>query len=162
MILLITPSTRGQDCGQAFQEATSEPTQIASTVRQASARLRTQEFSAVVVDQLMLDAEPEESEVLLQHLGTAVPVYVNFAISGVPRIVRELRIALQRRERETRHSRQLVEQELRNELKNTATALLVSCELALKSPDLPETAQGKMQAVHTLAQEICGKLGIAE
>ncbi len=161
MILLITRMAKGQECGQALQQATSEPTQVAANMRQAASRLRSQEFSAVVIDQLMLDADPDESESLLQHIGTAIPVYVNFAISGVPRIVRELHIALQRRQKESQIARQLVQRELRNELKGTATALLLSSEMALKSPDLP-AAQGKMQTVFDLAQEMCGKLGIAE
>lgn len=161
MILLITPMAKGQECGQALQQATSEPTLVAATLRQAANRLRSQEFSAVVMDRLILDAEPDESEALLQHIGTAVPVYVNFAISGVPRIVRELQISLQRRQKETQVARQFVQRELRNELKGTATALLLSSEMALKSSDLP-AAQGKMQTVFDLAQEMCGKLGIAE
>jgi hypothetical protein len=35
----------------------------------------------VVVDQFLLEAEPNESDQMLQHLGSAVPVYVNCAIA---------------------------------------------------------------------------------
>ena len=162
MILLITPSARGQECAHALLQATSETTQVASTLRQAASCLRAQDFSAVVIDQSALDLEPDESGPLLQHMGTAVPVYVSFAISGMDRVVRELRTALHRREKEGQIARQIAEQELRSELKSTATAILVSREMALKSPELPLAAQTKMQTVHQLAQQICGKLGIAE
>ena len=162
MILLITPSARGQDCAQALLEATSETTQVAATLRQASSFLREQEFSAVVIDQSALDLEPDEGGTLLQHLGTAVPVYVSFAINGMERVVRELRVALQRRERESQIARRMAERELRSELKGTATALLVSCEMALKSAELPAAAHSRMQTVHQLAQEMCGKLGDGE
>ena len=162
MILLITPSARGQDCAQGLHQATSETTQVASTLRQAASCLRAQDFSAVVIDQSAVDLEPDESDSVLQHLGTAVPVYVSFAVNGMERVVRELRIALQRREKEGKIARQIAEQELRSELKSTATAILVSCEMALKLPELTAAAQTRMQTVHQLAQQICGKLGIAE
>ena len=162
MILLITPSARAKECAQALQQATSEPAQVASNLRQAASCLRTQEFSAIVIDQSALDLEPDESGAILEHMGTAVPVYVNFAINGTERIVRELRLALQRREREGRIARQAAESELRNQLKGTATAILVSCELALKSPNLPAAAVNRMQTVHGLAQDMCGKLGISD
>ena len=162
MILLITPSARGQDCAQALHQATSEAAQVASTLRQAASCLRAQDFSAVLIDQSAVDLEPDESDFLLQHLGTAVPVYVNFAINSSERVIRELRVALQRREKERKAARQIAEQELRSELKSTATAILVSCEMALKSPELPAMAQTRIQNVHQLAQQICGKLGIGE
>jgi len=54
-----------------------------ATVRVAVSNLRSQEYSAVVIDQLLPDAEPDESDQILQHLGTAIPVYVNCAISGI-------------------------------------------------------------------------------
>ena len=33
---------------------------------------------------------------VLEHIGTAVPVHVNFAINNMDRVARELRAALQR------------------------------------------------------------------
>jgi len=162
MILLITASARVQECASALQEAASEPTEVASTLQQASARLREGEYSAVIVDQFLLEAEPEESEVVLQHLGTAIPVHVNFAISGTQRVVRELRIALSRRKKEGLAARKIAEQSLRNELKGSVTALLLSCQMTLQLPGLSPAAQSKMQTVYELAQEVRGKLGLSE
>src|SRR5229473_8078763 len=76
VILLITPSARAQDCAKAIQEATAESAQVAATLRQAATQLRAQEYSAVVIDQSLLEAEPDESEMLLQHIGMAIPVHV--------------------------------------------------------------------------------------
>ena len=74
--------------------------QVAATLRDAATQLRAHEFSAVIFDQALLEAEPDESELVLQHTGTAMPVHVNFAISGVARVVRELRAALRRHQSE--------------------------------------------------------------
>jgi hypothetical protein len=69
MILLIPPSTRGPECAQALLATTTLPTQVASTLPAAVAKLREQEFSAVVIDQCLMEAEPDEGELMLQHLG---------------------------------------------------------------------------------------------
>src|SRR5438309_5535159 len=130
MILLITPSARAQDCAKALHEATEETTQVADTLRQALAHLRAQEFSAVVIDQSFLETEPDESETALEHIGMAIPVHINFAISGMERLIREIRAALYRRKKEGVLARQGAQQALRNELKGTVTALLLSCEMA--------------------------------
>ena len=162
MILLITPSARVQDCSQALQEATAEPTEVAATLQQATMQLREKEYSAIVMDQSLLEVEPEESDLLLQHLGTAIPIYVNFGISGINRVVRDLRIALDRRRREKLAASDAAEQTLRNDLKGTVTALLLSCQMTLQLPGLPPAAQIKMQIVFELAQEVRGKLGLVE
>lgn len=159
MILLITPSAKAQECIPALQEATSEPAHAANSFRQAATLLRAQEYSAVVFDQALLDAEPGESEVMLQHIGTAIPVYVNFAISGTQRVVRELRSALQRRKREIAAAKQAAEESFRNDLKGNLTAMLLSCEMALKVPELPQIAEAKIRAVYEQALELRGKLG---
>jgi len=162
MILLITPSAKAQDCAKAIQEATAESAQVAATLRQAVTHLRAQEYSALVIDQSLLEAEPDESEMLLQHIGMAIPVHVSFAISGMERVLRELRAALQRRKQEVRLARQGAEQTLRNELKGTVTALLLSCEMALQVPSLPAAAEAKMRAVDRLAQDMRAKLDPSE
>jgi len=159
MILLITSLVKAQDCAKALQETTAEPVQVAATLAAALAQLQAHEFSAVVVDQLLRDAEPDDVETIFKHMGTAVPVFSNFAISGTERVSRELRSALHRRKRELLAARQEAEQALRSELKGTITALLLSCEMALLVPNLPVLAETKMRAVDALAKEMRAKLG---
>lgn len=160
MILLITALSDSQKCASALQEATDEATVIAATLADAVRQLQEQEFSAVVIDQLLLDSEPEEAEVVFKHLGHAVPVYLNFALVGMSRVTRELRSALNRRNREVLVARREAEQALRHELNEKVTALMLSCEMALQVPGLPELAEVKMQAVDTLAREMREKLGV--
>jgi len=159
MILLITPSAKVQECTKVLEEATSEALQVVPTLRQAATQLRAEEYSVVVLDQFLVEAEPDESDLVLQHIGSAVPMYANFAISGIDRISRELRAALNRYKHEIVVARQSAEQTLRNELKGTLTALMLSCELALRSPD-QATAEGKIRQVYELALEMQSKMGI--
>jgi hypothetical protein len=160
MILLITALADSSRCAGALQEATDEATLVAATLSDAVRQLQEQEFSAVVMDQLLLDSEPEEAEVVFKHLGQAVPVYLNFALVGMSRVTRELRSALNRRNREVLVARREAEQALRHELNEKVTALMLSCEMALQVPGLPESAEAKMQAVDTLAREMREKLGL--
>jgi hypothetical protein len=160
MILLITSLAKAQDCAAALQEVIGEPVQLAASLHEAIAQLQAQEFSAVVLDQLLLDAEPDGVETIFKHMGTAVPVYSNFAISGIERVSRELRSAIHRRKRELLIARQEAEQALRSELKGTITALLLSCEMALSVPNLPLLAESKIRAVDALAREMRAKLGV--
>lgn len=160
MILLITSLEKAQNCAKALEETAAETVHVAATLGQAVAQLEAHEFTAVVMDQLLLDAEPHDVETIVKHLGSAVPVYSNFAISGIERVSRELRSALHRRRRESLVARQEAEQTLRSELKDTITALLLSCEMALDVPHLPLFAETKMRAVDALAREMRAKLGV--
>jgi hypothetical protein len=158
MLLVITPSAKARGCAQAIQQVTSEETHVAATSSQALACLRAHEYGAVLIDQAFLETEPVESDMVLENMGTAVPVHVNFAINNMDRVARELRTALLRHKKQVQLVRQGVQHALRNELKGTVTALLLSCELALHVPNLQSEAENKMRSVHQLAQEIRLKL----
>jgi len=91
---------------------------------------------------------------VLAHLGTAIPVQVNLGISGMERLVREVREAVQRREREEVEARKAVIGRMYGELNGTVTALLLSSELALETPGLPVAAAEKIASVHELVQKL--------
>lgn len=159
MILLVTPSARGQECAATLQEVTGKHTHWAEGLEQAFSRLRSQTYSAVVLDEFLLETDPDESHQMLEHLGTALPVYLNFGISGMERLVREVRAALHRRKREEILARRAVEEQMRSEMRETVTAMLLSCELALVVPDVPPTAAEKIRNIDNLARELRVQLG---
>ncbi|HZQ23543.1 MAG TPA: hypothetical protein VFA89_12180 [Terriglobales bacterium] len=161
MILLITPFAKVQQCQPHLEQATRQPLHVCESLRQAIVRLRCEEYSAVVIDESLLEAEPEESEALLHHMGTAMPVPVNFAVSGMERLIRQVNAALSRRRREEQVARQAVERSLFSELKEPVTAMLLSCELALQVPGLPAAATERIKAVHDLARGLRARLTAA-
>jgi hypothetical protein len=154
MILLVTPSERAPECGAALREAIGEEFVIAEDLVQATARLRAQCYLAVVVDQYLLESEPDEAANTMGHLGTAILVQVNPAISGMDRLVREVRAAVKRRRREEVAARQAVGGRLQSEFSGTITALLLSTELAMETPDLPSAAADKLGSILTLVQQL--------
>ena len=158
MILLVTPSERRENCAQVLHGATGHPTHVANTLRAAIGSLRIQEYSAVVIDQFLLETEPDECDLMLRHLGSAVPIYVNCAISGAERIAREVRSALSRRQREEQTARRSAEQAMWSELNESVTAMLLSCDLALAIPGMSAPAAEKIRAVQDLAVQIRSRL----
>ncbi|PYX91156.1 MAG: hypothetical protein DMG67_10930 [Acidobacteria bacterium] len=155
MILLVTTCDRGEECATALQKATSEQVHVIKSTRQPLVREEKEQFqgkiTVVVMDEGLLDSEPVTAQEFLDSMETAVPVFINFAISSMERIVREARMALHRHQREQFQAMQAAESLLRGEVKDTVTGILLSSQLALETPDIPKTAQAKVQDIYELA-----------
>jgi len=160
MILLITPSASGPQCAESLYAATGQETRWAQSPQEAATRLREQTYNAVVIDQFLLETEPEESDQMIEHLGTAFPVYLNFAVTGMQRLVREVSSALHRRKREESAARRSVAEQLNSEMRETLTAMLLSCELAMSVPDIPGPAAEKIRTIDNLVREMRLRLEI--
>ena len=158
MILLITPSPRVAECAAAIEKATGESAQTASNFRRALRLLRQQEFDAIVVDQCLPDAESEAGELLPALSGAAVLLFINLALAGVERVVRDVRAALQRRDQEQRVAMLAAERILSSEIKDALTGILLSSQLALSEPALPPGAQAKLRSVCELAEQVRSRL----
>lgn len=162
MILLIWSSERAPDCAKAIEDTFQQRVHVAATLHEGCEHLRLEEYSAVLVDQWITEVEPGPADHLFHHLGTAVPVFVNFGISGIERILRELRAAFNRHGRETMRARHNARLGLRNELKDDVTALLLSCGLALDDPALSEAAVARLKVIEGVANQIKSKLALPE
>jgi hypothetical protein len=154
MILLVTPNLRGEECAVAIKEATGREVALADSLQGATGLLRTNEYVGVVLDQYLLETEPDQTSTLMEHLGTAIPVQVNLAVSGMERVVREVRAAVERRAREQTLARRAAQETLQSELNSTLTALLLNCDLAIATPELPSATVEKLQAARALVQKL--------
>lgn len=154
MILVITSSASGQQCADSLSAATGQHTHWAQSLQEAATRLREQTYSAAVIDMFLIESDPEDSDRMIEHLETAFPVYVNFAITGMERLVREVRSALHRRKREEGAARRSVAEQMHCEMRETLTAMLLSCELAMSVPDVPYPAAEKIRMIDNLAREL--------
>jgi hypothetical protein len=162
MILLIWSSERAPDCARAIEDTFQQRVHVAATLHDGCERMRLEEYSAVVVDQWVTEVDPGQADYLFHHLGTAVPVFVNFSISGMERILRELRAAFNRHGRETLVARHAARLGLRNELKDDVTALLLCCGIALDDPTLSEAAIARMKKVEEVVNQVKTKLALSE
>jgi len=158
MILLVTPSERASECAKALHEAMGEEVLVAESLVRATTLLRVECYLAVVLDQYLLEAQPREALTMIEHLGSAVPVQVNLAITAMDRLVREVRAAVLRRHREEVRARQVAIGTLQGELNGTVTALLLSIELALETTGLPAAAAEKLRSIHELVKKLWKQL----
>lgn len=158
MILLITNSNRRQDCAKAIEAATRQSAEAVSTFHAAADCVRNREYSAVVIDECLLDADPDLGFVVTQHVETAAAIYVNCAISSMERIVREVNTGLRRRAREQEAARKAAILRLRGELREVLTGLILNCELALETENLPPAAEGRIHAADSLAHSLAAAL----
>jgi hypothetical protein len=154
MILLLSAVNKARDCARALEEASHEPVEVCTTIEAAVVKLQQQEFSAVVLDELVIDSELDHGEAIYKHLGSALLVCSNFAIVRIERVVQQFRRASQRRSRELANAKKHAAQAVGQELKDTITALMLSCEIVLKTPQLPLEAEQKMQEVEALARKL--------
>ena len=154
MILLVTPSQRATECVTALTEATGEDIVVAESLVRATTLLRAESYRAVVLDQYLLETEPDQAAATIAHLDTAIPIQVNLALTGIDRLVREVRAAVKRRQREEVRARQAAVGILHSELNGTITALLLSSELALEVPALPPEVAEKLLAIHDLVTKL--------
>lgn len=154
MILLVTPSERASECATALSQATGEKITVAGSLARSTTILRAEPCVAVVLDQYLFETEPDDAAVAMEQAGTAVVVPVNLALSGLERLVREVRMSLKRRCREEAVARSAAVAKLHSELNGTVTALLLSSELALETPRLPPDAADRLRGVHDLVTKL--------
>lgn len=160
MILLVTTSSRAKDCAAALESGTGHKTQIASSVPHALVKLEAAEYDVLATDQSLVECDLRALDTLLNHCGTAMPIYINLALHSCDRVVREAQVALLRAQRERFNAERLASNELRNELRGEVTGILLNSELALRNRTLtPEIAE-KLRSVRELAEKMRSRLEI--
>ena len=163
MIFLISASARGEECAAALERATGERVGVVPTLRggnleSASSPGLADGTRALVIDEAFLDLWPGAEDELLSLAGEAPPIFVNMAISGISRIAKNVRQALQRHDRQQLSAMLAAESMLRSELNGALTGILLNSQLALQTPALPERAAAKMQEVYGLALSLQARL----
>lgn len=154
MILLVTSPKVAEICVGALQRSSGEIIRVAAGLSEASAALKADSFSAVIVDQSLMESNHIAADTLTKDAAGAVLIFINVAISGVDRMVREVRATLERCQLERLKATRNAEAALRNEINSAVAGILLSSELALAVPALPPGIQDKLRSVHLLAQQI--------
>lgn len=156
--MVMTASPAGRKCSEVLERGTGKQVQVVSELAAGTQMLRSRDFSAIVLDQALVDMDPEAVASLLHHSGGAIAVYMNLAVSGPERLLVEVKAALRRRTAERKALLKDAGNELRDELRGAVTGILLSSELALAVPALPPTAQFKLTEVLKLAQRMRSSL----
>ena len=150
-VLIVSTMEGAESCARAIAEQTGVRVQVAATRRAALVMLRQQEFGVVVVAENLVEGDPVWADQVWCLAGLALPVQINFALSGSARLVREVKSALARRDGERALALRTATAELENELKSSVTGLLLESELVLREPMTPASLQPKLRHLVELA-----------
>jgi len=158
MILLVSSSSASDTCATALRSALRETVNLARGPRRAAALLREHRYSAIVIEQALDEVDADAIEAMLLHAGLAVPVFINLGIQSAARVVSEVKAAIARGQREQLNATRTALAALRTQLKEDATGILISSQLALATPSLPPAAQVRLRSVCQLAERLCQRL----
>lgn len=150
-ILMVTGIEGAHNCAAVLGKDLNAEVEVATGRKAALAALRHAEYAAVVVDETLAECDPAAAEAIWAQAGLAIPLQINFAISGASRLMREIRSALQRRDREQALARRAAAAAIETELKSTVAGLLLHSQLALSGADIPATVAEKLRVVADLA-----------
>jgi hypothetical protein len=153
MLLLITGCNRAKECADELTRVTRLRVELAESLVKAAALTRRKDYQAIIVEHWLAEADTRLWEEVLANSG-AMPVYVNMAVTGKERLVRDVQNALKRQQQTRLLAMKSAEGTLRSELREAITAILLNSELALAADELPITVQGKLQAVYGAAQRL--------
>jgi hypothetical protein len=157
-ILFVTGIEGARNCADVVAKLLNMEVVVAEGRKSAVALLRKSEFAAVVVDETVALCDPAAAEAIWERAGLAIPLQINFAVSGAARLIREIKAALHRREREQELARRAAAAAVETEVKNTLAGLLLQSELALSSSDAASPVAERLKLVATLAGELRNQL----
>jgi hypothetical protein len=138
-ILIVTGMEGAENCAAALTRLLSLDCEVAQGRKAAIAALKRDEYAALVVDEGIIDADPAGAEQIWEHAGLAVPVQVNFALAGAQRLAREIRLALNRRDRERALAHEAAAAAIETELKSTVASCSTRSWLSETSKSPPSS-----------------------
>ena len=152
-ILMVTGIEGARNCAEVVAAQLGRKVEVAEGRKMALAALRRGEYAAVIVDDTLAECDPAAAECIWERAGLAIPIQINFALAGAARIAREVRAALNRREREQALARRAAAAAIETELKATVAGLLLQSQLALAA-DLSTPAADRVRIVANLASTL--------
>lgn len=156
--LMITAMGNAERWAEALASQLGLKVEVVTTRKAALGALRHREYSVVIADSGMIEADPDGADLVWKHSGLAIPLEINFAISNGSRLVREVRAALARRNQEHGLALKTASLTLESELRSTMTGLLLQSQLALNEPALTPELTDKLKTMAELAGTLGQKL----
>jgi hypothetical protein len=153
-ILMVTGIEGARTCADVLARHLGMEVEVADGRKAALAILRQKEFAAVVVDDSIAECDPAAADSMWERAGLAIPLQINFALSGTARLIRDVRAALNRREREQTLARKAATAAIETELKSTVAGLLLQSELALSGSDANSPVTERLRIVANLAGDL--------
>lgn len=154
-LLLIAPEHVSERVAEALRAELDIAVDSAPNRRSGVAMLRRNDYTLVLLEE-SLAADPEAADTLYQSAIAAPILELNFAITGIGRIVRQVKFALVRRAHDQAQARAAATATLQNELSASLTGLLLESQLALREAS-PQQAP-KLRHLVELAGDLRDRL----
>jgi hypothetical protein len=155
-ILIIADGASARVVADALRRDFDRPVEVVPTRRAGLAALRRGDYSLLLLEESLASSDAEATEQLYQKALATPVLELNFALSGAPRIARQVRAALTRRAYDQAQAREAAMIELHNELKSSLTGLLLESQLALREAQPGHSA--KLRHLVELAGNLCERL----
>jgi len=153
-ILIVSGIEGVRNCADAVSKQIGMKVEFAEGRRSALDALRRREFAVVVVDETLAECDPSAADSIWERSGFAIPLQINFALAGSARVIREIRAAMHRREKEQAFARIAAREDIGAELRNTVTGLVLQSQLALAEGGIPGHVAQKLRMVEDLAGKL--------
>jgi CheY-like chemotaxis protein len=153
-ILIVTGIEGAQNCAAAAEQQLGMAVEVANGRKAALTVLRKKEFVAIVLDESLAECDPTAAEAIWERAGIAIPLQVNFALTGTARLIREIRAALNRRKREEAVARRAAADAIETEIRTTVAGLLLQSQLALSAGPISTPVAEKLRQVADLANNL--------
>ncbi len=160
-VLVVSALSGAENCAAAIMQQMGLDVEVVAGRREALEALRAGSYAAVVVDDSLAEGDPRGAEVLWKMAGLAIPMQVNFALTGSARLVRDLRAALARREQEQGAAHRAALRAVESELRNTISGLLLHTQLALREGPSPQLEQ-RLRLMAELAGNLKQRLDVPQ
>ncbi len=157
-VLVVSTMAGAEGCAGTIAESVGVEVELAISRAEGLLALRREDFAVVVMEESLTESDPAWARAMWEAAGLAMPLQVNFAISGCARLGREVKAALLRRSGDQAVARREVMAELESELKSSVTGLLLESELALQEPSVPASLEPKLRHLVELAGAIRERL----
>lgn len=153
-ILMVTGIEGARNCASVVQAQLGIEVEVAEGRRAAWIALHKKDYVAVILDESLALCDPAAAEAIWERAGLAIPLQVNFALAGTTRLIREIRAALHRREREQALARRAAAGAIESEVRSTLAGLLLNSQLALSAGEIPPGVKDRLRVVADLVSSL--------
>ena len=157
-VLLVSTVRGAEACAAAIMQQLGIEVEIAAGRNEALEALRRESYAAVIVEESLAEGDPRGAELMWKMAGFAIPMQVNFAVTGGTRLVRELRAALNRREQEHASAELAARTAVESDLRSTVSGLVLHTQLALKEIPASTSLEKRLRLMAELAGSLKQRL----
>ncbi len=157
MILILGRPSLVSTVTKAVVEATGHRAQPVHSVRSAIEQLKKHLFVLVIIDDGLPELDDNNAKLLLTQAGSAIPVFVNFALSRPERVSSQAQLAIRQVQFEEEAVQRIARRQVEAPIRSALTTVILASERmsGLQTGPIPE---GQLKKVIDAAMRIRTKL----